>query len=767
MKFGLGQSIRRVEDQRFLTGHGCYTDDLVLPGALVATLVRSPVAHGRLLGLEVGRARSMPGVAAVLTCADLERLGVGCLPIDIQPPNADGTPCFAPPRPLLAEGKVRYVGEPLALIVAETLAQALDAAETIEPEIEELPAVVDADAAMAPGAPALYDALPDNCMLRFEDGDAAAVEAAFDGAAHRVALEVVNNRVVVASMEPRNAIGEYDAETGRYTLTTTSQGAQMLRDSFVEAVLGVPKEQVRIVTPDVGGGFGMKAVPYPEQGLVLVAAKLTGRPVRWQESRSEAFLADTQGRDNLSSAELALDAEGRFLALKVHTRAAVGGALSAFGAYCPTLSAPPMAPGVYAIPAVHSRVELAFTNQTPIDAYRGAGRPEAAYLIERLVDEAARSLGFDAAELRRRNFVPKAAMPFTTATGIVYDSGDFVAVMETALARADWAGAAARKRAAAAAGRLRGIGLAYYIERTGAGPEEAAHLALGADGSLEVFVGTQSSGQGHETVFTQLLAERLGLAPERIRVRSGDTEHPLPMGGGTVGSRSMVHGGGALNQASDSLIAKARVAAADLLEAAEADLEFAAGAFTVVGTDRVVTLVEVAAKAGGLAATETFVHEPGTFPNGAHVCELEVDPETGTIEILRYTVVDDFGRVLNPALLAGQIHGGIAQGIGQAMLEHTAYDPESGQLLSGSFLDYAMPRADDLPDFEIATQDVPCATNALGVKGAGEAGAIGAPPALVNAALDALAPLGVTRLDMPLTPLRVWQAMRAAGDAAR
>jgi carbon-monoxide dehydrogenase large subunit len=762
MKFGLGQSVSRIEDWRFLTGTGRYTDDVSIPGALHAVVLRSPVAHGRLIAVDAEAARTMPGVALVLTATDLAQAGVGRIVADVVPTGTNGEACIAPPRPLLAETKVRYAGEPVAFVVAETPLQALDAAEAIALEIEELPAVVDADAALAPGAPTIYEDAPDNCLVRTVDGDRAATEAAFARASHVVELSLANNRVVVASMEPRNAIGQFDAQSGRYTLITSSQGAHVVRDGLAKAVLGVEPDRLRVVTPDVGGGFGMKAVPYPEQGLVLVAARSIGRPVRWQSTRSEAFLSDTQGRDNLSTARLALDDDGRFLALDVHTRAAVGGGLSGFGAYSATMGGPPMAPGVYAIPAVYSRIELAFTNAAPIDAYRGAGRPEAAYLIERLVDHAARELGIDALALRRLNTIPRESMPYTTATGISYDSGAFEDVLETALALADWEGAAERKRAARARGRLRGIGLAVYIERTGGIPQEFAHVALQPDGTISVSVGTQSSGQGHETVFTQLVAERLQIDPARIRILTGDTDHPLRGGMGTVASRSMVHGGGAIAQASESVLAKARALASDVLEAAEADLVYNDGAFTVVGTDRAVTLEALAAEAGGLETNETFELDPGTFPNGVHVCEIDIDPETGRIAVVDYTVVDDFGRVLNPKLLAGQIHGGIAQGLGQALMEHTVYEPGSGQMLSGSFMDYALPRADDLPFFDIATKNVPCTTNAMGIKGAGEAGAIGAPPALVNAAVDALAHLGICHLDMPLTPLRVWEAIREA-----
>jgi carbon-monoxide dehydrogenase large subunit len=738
-----------------------------IDGALHAVVVRSPYAHARIELLDTGQARAMPGVMLVLTASDILQSGIGSLGVAVRPESEDGQPCIAPPRPLLADGKVRYTGEPIAFIVAQTPSQALDAAEAVVLEVETLPAVVDADAALTPGAPTIYDEAPDNRLGSFTIGDRTATDMAMAQAAHVVELSLVNNRIVVASMEPRNAIGDYDASTGRYTLTTSSQGAHVIRDALAGPVLGVEASKLRVMTPDVGGGFGMKAIPYPEQGLVLVAAKITGQPVRWQSTRSEAFLSDTQGRDNLSTARLALDADGRMLGLDIHTRAGVGGCLSGFGAYSATMGGPPLGPGVYAIPTMHGRVDLAFTNVAPIDAYRGAGRPEAAYLIERLVDYAARELEMDPIALRRLNMIPPTAMPYTTATGVPYDSGEFEAAMDAALCLADWDGAAERKKRAAERGMLRGIGLAFYIERTGGIPQEFAHIALNADGGVDVSVGTQSSGQGHETVFTQLVAERLQVDPERIRILTGDTDHPLQGGLGTVASRSMVHGGGAISQASDTILVQARKLAADELEVAEADLHFQDATFTILGTDRAVSLSTLVERSGGLEAAETYNLNDGTFPNGGHVCEIEIDPETGCIEVVNYAVVDDFGYVLNPKLLEGQIHGGIAQGLGQAMMEHTLYDPLSGQLLSGSFMDYALPRADDLPFFDIATRDIPCTTNPMGVKGAGEAGAIGAPPALVNAAVDALAQLGVRHLDMPLTPVRVWTAIQAAKTASQ
>jgi carbon-monoxide dehydrogenase large subunit len=760
MKFGVGQPFRRVEDLRFITGTGRYTDDHRHEGEAFAVVVRSRVAHGLLRAVEAEAAREMPGVLGVFTAADLESDGVGTLPIVVVLDHAEGGTMPVPPRTLLARGKVRYLGEPIAFVVAETPIQAVEAAEAVEIDIEDLAVAVEPATALAAGAPLLYDEAPGNLALHFTLGDIAAAEAAL-AASHRVVeIDLINNRIVVNSLEARNAIGIFEVETGDFTLISGTQGSHMIREWLFEPVFGLPPEKLRVITPDVGGGFGMKAVPYPEQALVLYAARKCGRPVRWQSSRSDAFLSDTQGRDNHSRARLGLDSEGRFTALKVETLASCGGALSAFGVYCPTLSGPPMAPGVYRIPKVATDVRIAFTNNAPIDAYRGAGRPEAAYLIERLVDKAARETGIAPDALRVINMIAPEEMPHTTDTGVTYDSGDFAAVMRTGLKAADWDGFTTRRTGED--GRLRGIGLAYYIERTGVPGNEGAVVEIGADGRIVLHVGTQSTGQGHETTYVQMLAERLDVPPESITVKTGDTRQPLPSAGGTVASRSMVHGGGALKLAAEAVIAEARPHAAELLDVPPEAVEFDSGAFRATGTNRHVGLLEVAAAAGGLTGVGDFTQQDGTFPNGAHICEVAVDPETGRIEVERYTVVDDFGRVLNPLLLGGQIHGGIAQGIGQAMLERTVYDPDSGQLLSGSFMDYGLPRADDLPFFDFATQNVPCTTNPLGIKGAGEAGAIGAPPAFVNAVVDALVHLGIDHLDMPLTPSRVWEAIEAA-----
>ena len=760
MKFGVGQPFRRVEDMRFITGTGRFTDDFRYEGELYAAVVRAPVAHGILNGVDATMAREMDDVLAVYTAADLAADGIGALPVIIVLDHAEGEPMPLPAHTLLASGKVRYLGEPVAFVVANSARAALEAAESVTLDIEDLPAVVEPANALAEGAPELFAEAPGNLALHWRLGDIAAADAALEASDRVVELALVNNRIVVASMEPRNAIGLYDAESEGFTLVTGSQGSHMIRDFMFEGVFGLPAAKLRVITPDVGGGFGMKAVPYPEQALVLYAARKLGRPVRWQSSRAEAFLSDTQGRDNASKAWLGLDAESRFTALKVETLASAGGALSAFGVYCPTLSGPPMAPGVYDIPVVATDVRIAYTNNAPMDAYRGAGRPEAAYLIERIVDKAARELGMPPEELRARNMIAPEAMPHKTATGVSYDSGDFAHVMRSALEKADWQGFSARR--ASTDGLLRGIGLGYYIERTGVPGKEGAAVEIHRDGRVTVHVGTQSTGQGHETTYVQMTAETLGIDPERITVKTGDTDQPIPSAGGTVASRSMVHGGGALKLANGAVLAKASAAAARHLEVDERELEFDDGAFRVPGTNRHVGLLDIAAKVGGLMGVGDFEQMIGTFPNGAHVCEVAVDPDTGAIRIERYTVVDDFGRTLNPLVLSGQIHGGIAQGVGQAMLERVVYDPDSGQMLSGSFMDYGLPRADDLPFFSVATQNTPCTTNPLGIKGAGEAGAIGAPPALVNAVIDALAPLGITELDMPLTPSRVWEAIAAA-----
>jgi len=775
-QFGIGQPVRRVEDRRFLTGRGRYLDDIVRPREAHAAILRSPHAHARLRAIDTAAA-GLPGVLAVFTGADLARDGLGTIQCLSALTNRDKSAMATPPRPAITEGRVRHVGDTVAMVVAETAAGARDAAERIAVDYEPLPAVVDIGRALEPGQSAVWpehhlDGHPLNLCFDWEIGDAAAVERAAAAARHHVSLSLVNSRVVVNSMEPRGAIGEYDPGEESFTLWSSTQGSHFIRNLLAEHIFHVPENRIRVVTPDVGGGFGMKLFLYPEHVLVLWAAKKLGRPVKWVPDRSDSFMTDTQGRDNLTRLDLALDEELRFLGLSVEITANMGAYLSNFAPEIPTFSGAVMYSGVYALPAIHVRVSGVFTNTVPVDAYRGAGRPEAAYAVERLVDHAARRLGVAGDELRRRNFIKPAAMPHTTPLGLTFDSGDFARNMADALAAADAAGFDARRETARARGRYRGLGYAVYIEQCGAPPDEFAELRFDPSGTLTILMGTQSSGQGHQTAYAQLAAEWLGLALDRVRVLQGDTD-AVGFGRGTGGSRSLPVGGAALAHAADKLIAKGRKIAAHLLEVDEADIAFADGEFAIAGTDRMVSIDAVARAAfnpgelppgleAGFAETGHFTPPGPTFPNGCHVCEVEIDPETGHIEIVRYLVVDDFGTVINPLLLAGQVHGGIAQGIGQAMLERCVYDAESGQLVTGTLSDYALPRADDLPALEFSYNVVPCRTNPLGVKGAGEAGAIGAPPALVNAALDALGPLGIGQLDMPLTPEILWRALRSA-----
>jgi carbon-monoxide dehydrogenase large subunit len=771
-QFGIGQPIRRVEDRRFLTGHGRYLDDIAQPRQAHAVLLRSPHANARIRALDTSAAAALPGVLAVLTGEDLARDRVGTIPCMTGMTNRDQSPIAMPPRPALVRDRVRHVGDAVAMVVAETAAAARDAAEQITVEYEPLSATVDTAHALDSGQPAVWDEHPDNLCFDWEVGDGAAVQRASAPAAHRVSLTLVNNRVVANSMEPRGALGEYDPGEDSYTLWSSTQGSHFLRNLLAEHVLKIPENRIRVVTPDVGGGFGMKLFLYPEHVLVLWAAKRLGRPIRWLPDRSEAFMTDTQGRDNVTRLDLALDRELRFTALSVEILANMGAYLSNFAPEIPTFSGAVMYSGVYAIPAIHVAVKGVFTNTVPVDAYRGAGRPEAAYALERLIDVAARQLGVKADELRRRNFIRPAAMPHTTPLGLVYDSGDFAQNTGDALAAADAAGFAARRAEARGRARYRGLGHAVYIEQSGFPPDEFAELRFDPAGTLTVLMGSQSSGQGHQTAYAQFAAERLGLPFDQIRVLQGDTAI-IGFGRGTGGSRSLPVGGAALVHAADKLVAKGKKIAAHMLEAAEADLAFEDGAFAIAGTDRNVTIEAVARAAfnpaqlppglePGFAESGHFTPTTPTFPNGCHVCEVEIDPETGVIEILRYIVVDDFGTVINPLLLRGQVHGGIAQGVGQAMLERTVYDEGSGQLITGTLTDYALPRAEDLPALEFSYNVVPCRTNPLGVKGAGEAGAIGAPPALVNAVVDAVGELGIDHLDMPLTPERLWRALRDA-----
>ncbi|WP_188897891.1 xanthine dehydrogenase family protein molybdopterin-binding subunit [Caldovatus sediminis] len=781
-KFGLSQPVRRIEDPRLLLGRGRYTDDIALPGQAHGVVLRSPHAHARILRIDTAAAAALPGVLGVFTAKDLRAEGLGELPCAIPLRNADGTPRADTPHYALAEDRVRYVGDPVAFVVAETAKAARDAAEAVEVDYEVLPSVTDLATATEPGQPQVWDAARNNVCFDWEAGDRAKADALFAQAAHVTRLRVVNNRVVVASMEARAALALYDEQDrgGRFTLYANTQGSWLVRGLLANAVFRLPEDRFHVITPDVGGGFGMKLFLYPEHVLVCFAARRLRRPVKWTSERTEAFLADTHGRDNVTEGELALDKDGRFLALRTRNLANMGAYLSTFAPFIPTGAGTKVLASVYGFQAVHARVIGVLTNTVPVDAYRGAGRPESNYLVERLIDTAARELGIDRVELRRRNMVPPDAMPFVTAMGQRYDSGDFPRVLDAALAKADWAGFPARRAEAARRGRRRGIGLAYYLEATGGDPTERAAVRFAADGMVEVVVGTQSTGQGHETAYAMLTSHELGIPMEKIRIVQGDSDS-LPSGGGTGGARSLYSEGQAILVTAAAVVEKGKRAASEHLEAAVADIEFSAaggvGRFAVAGTDRAVDILTLARiqrekAARGEAATQLDAAEQAqiqahTFPNGCHVAEVEVDPDTGRVEIVRYVVADDFGHPLNPLIARGQVHGGVAQGVGQAMLERAAYDPDSGQLLSASFMDYALPRADDLPDIQVDLLEIPCETNPLGVKGAGEAGAVGSPPAFVNALVDALAEDGVRHLDMPATPEAVWRALAAAGGGAR
>jgi aerobic carbon-monoxide dehydrogenase large subunit len=773
-QFGMGQPVRRLEDHRLVTGHGRYTDDISLSRQAHAFILRSPHAAARVRRVVAAAAAAEPGVLAVYTGADLARDGIGDIPLLAPLPNRDGSPCKAPPYPVLARDRVRHVGDAVALVVAESLAAARDAAERIEVDYDPLPAAIDTATALEAGQPLVWDDAPRNLQLDWEIGDKAATDAAFARARQVVKMRIGNNRLVPNSMEPRNAIGLWDEGEQRYTLYASTQGSHPLRQ-MLQMVLKTPENRIRVVTPDVGGGFGMKLFLYREYVLVLYAARKLGRPVKWTGERAESFLSDTHGRDNVSDAELALDDSGKFLGIRVTTIANMGAYLSNYAPFIPTLAGTQMLTGLYAIPAAHVAVKCVFTNTVPIDAYRGAGRPEAAFVIERLVDVAARRLGIPGPELRRRNFVKAEQMPYATSLGLTYDSGNFVRNMDDALRQADHAGFAKRREEARRRGKLLGLGISTYIEQCGTGGDEMAELRFDTGGTVTLLIGTQSSGQGHQTAYAQLVADALGLPIEQIRVTQGDSD-AVSFGRGTGGSRSLPVGAPAIGAAVEKVVAKAKKIAAHKLEAAEADIEFAEGEFRIAGTDRRIDLTTVARSAfdvaslppgleGGLDEKAHYMHKAATFPNGCHVCEVEVDPDTGITRILRFVVVDDFGTVVNPLLLAGQVQGGIGQGVGQALLEGCVFDPQSGQLLTGSFMDYCMPRADDLPAIEFSYNVVPCTTNPLGIKGAGEAGSIGAPPAVINAIVDALADYGIEHIEMPATPERVWRAIAEAPKA--
>jgi carbon-monoxide dehydrogenase large subunit len=762
----LGRSINRLEDARFVQGRGRYVADLAPPNALHGVVVRSPHAHARIRGLDVGAARRMPGVAAVLTGSDLASDHIGPLPCAVtQIPMT--TPLVVPPCHALARELVRYVGEPIAFVVAESIESARDAAEAVVVDYEPLAPVVAITDAVMPGAPLIWPEARDNIAFRFNSGEIGPVEAAIVSAAHVVECDLVNNRVVAASLETRGALGEFDAASGRLHLTASAAGAHAIRDLLAAAVFHIPRGQLRVSIPDVGGGFGMKNVLYPEWVLVLWAARRLGRPVQWIGDRSEDFVASAHGRDSLIRARLALDRNGRFLALETKVLANLGAYVSTVAPVVPTMAMASAMGGVYAIPLIAFQAQGVFTNTTPVDAYRGAGKPEANYLIERLIDLAAAKLGIDALKLRRKNIVSR--FPYSSAMGLTIEQGSFAHAIDSAVAAAE--GFKARQKGSRARGRLRGLGYACFLETARGQPNEVAEVSFSEDGLIDLKVGTHSNGQGHETTYAQIAADALGLPLERFRFRQGDT-NDLDSGGGHGGARSMHQGGTALLMAAEGLIENARRLAARLLQTSVDAVHYEAGLLRVAATGQEIGVDEVARVsyqlasddvAPGLAYQATHLCDRYTFPNGCHVAEVEIDPDTGEVKLERYAIFDDYGRLLDPRLTLGQVHGGVVQGIGQALFEHALYDVETGQILSGSLMDYALPRAGDIPSFEGSlTPDFPSSANRLGVKGSGQAGAIAAPATIMNAVMNALAPLGVTHLDMPATPSRIWHAIEAA-----
>jgi carbon-monoxide dehydrogenase large subunit len=767
-KFGIGQPVLRVEDPRFITGRGRYVDDFDLTHQCHGVLVLSPHAHARIKSIDTAKAKAADGVLAVLTGADIvaDKLGLLAPPM---PEDMGGPKGFRTLLPILAVDKVRSVGARVAFVIAETPLQARNAAELIEIDYEPLPAVIGVEDAVKPGAPALWDEAPNNVSFTLMMGNKDATDAAFAGAKHVVTLKLSNTRITANSIEPRAAIGHYHPDGDNYTLYSTSQNPHGTRSAVAGQVLKIPETKLRVISPDVGGGFGMKHGGYPEDALVAWASRrVGGRPVKWVSTRSEALLTDSQGRDQVVTGELALDEHGKLLGMRVNSLSAMGSHVFGASMVVPLFTLR-LAPGVYQIPAVHVVGKAVLTNTIPLAPYRGAGRPEATYLIEQLLDRAARVIGIDPIEIRRRNFIPSAAMPHKVGTGITYDSGDFMHVMDECLKLADWNGFAKRAAESKKLGKLRGRGIGYFLEEAAVFNDRMV-LRFDPSGMLTILAGTHSHGQGHATVYAQMVTEWLGVPFENIRFVQGDTD-AVPIGRGSYGSRSMHVGGNALKRAADAIIEKAKPMAAMLLEAAAGDIEFKDGAFKIVGTDRSLPLTAVAQAFYrpamlppqfdvGLEASGTFAAEPPNYPNGCHVCEVEIDPETGMVTLDRYAAVDDVGKIMNHLLCEGQIHGGVAQGVGQALMEAIVFD-DGGQLITGSFQDYAMPRAEDFPDLVSELTEVPARTNPLGVKGAGEAGATGAPPAVIGAILDALRPLGIDHIDMPATPLRVWAAIKA------
>jgi carbon-monoxide dehydrogenase large subunit len=775
--FGIGQSRPRSEDLRLVRGLGRYTDDFAFANQAYLYVVRSPHAAARIVSIDVSEARNSKGVIAVLTGEDALAEGIGPIPCRLSRKRRDGRDNFLPPYRALAVERVRHVGDPVVAVIAETLAHAKDAADLVRVDYQMLPAVTDTAHACQAGAPAVWEDVPDNVCFVFEAGDKAKCEDAFRHAAHVTRLDFLITRVSANPMEPRNAIGSFDPGTRRYTLHTGTQDPHWLRQEFSGDVLKIPPSDLHVIVPDCGGAFGMKQGVFPESILVLWAARHLGRPVRWQCERNEAFACDHHARDNVSTVQLALDARGAFLGLKIETVANLGAYLGAYGPHSPTNNLGSLS-GTYRTPSIYANVTGVFSNTCPTSPYRGAGRPEASYAIERVIDIAAREMNIDRVELRRRNMIPASAMPYNTGFVFTYDSGEFERNMDRVIALAQWDTFTQRRDASRKRGLLRGIGMASVIE-IAAGPpsqpyEEFIEIRFDGSGDATILTGTHSQGQGHETTFVQLIVEVLGVAPDRVRVLCGNTD-AITHGRGTFGSRSASVVATGLRQVADRLIEKGKVIAAHLLEVSADDTEFADGRFTIVGTDRGVSISEVAKAAYKPAMLPKGV-EPGfssaiisvpagpTYPNGCHVCEVEIDPETGQVDVLSYTVVDDVGRVVNPMLAKGQIHGGVAQGMGQALFEAINYDPDGGQLVTGSFMDYSMPRATDLPAITIENNEVLARNNPFGIKGAGEAGAVGALPAVMNAINDALAPLGVRHVDMPATPQRVWDAIQAAAQ---
>jgi len=771
-QFGIGQSVTRFEDPRLLRGEGRFIHDVVLPGQLYAVIVRSPHAHAKIVSIDAKAAAAAPGVAAVWTGEDFAREGFGLPAPALKRTRPDGSPMFARAHPGLVTGRVRHVGDPVAVVLAETLALAKDAAELLEIEYQDLPSVTSTAEAVKPGAPRVWDENPDNVSNVFELGNKAATDAAFAKAAHVVKRRYVITRVHAQYMETRGAVAVYEPAEEKYTLYTDVQYPHRMRQFLAGTVFRIPESRLHVIAGDIGGAFGAKGPQYPEHRILMWAAKKARRPVRWACERSEAVLADEHARDNVSEIELALDADGKFLALRVNTLAALGAYVSSDRNLLSTFQSVSTVVGTYTITAAHVRITGVMTNTNSTAPYRGAGRPEATYLIERIIDDAARELGLDRVELRRRNLIPPDAFPWKTPLAYTYDCGEFARGMDKALALADVAGFAGRKDESKRRGRLRGLGIVNAIERASSPGLEYAEVRFHPGGTATLAMGSKNQGQGHETSLRQILNERLGIDPKDVAYVDGDTEK-VAFGVGTMGSRTMAIAGTAIVIASDKIIAKGKKIAAHLMEAAEPDVVFDAGKFKVAGTDKAVTLKDVAKAAyepdklpkglePGLTESGMFSPENHTFPNGTHVCEVEIDPDTGVVEVQRYTVVDDVGTVVNPLTLKGQIHGGVVQGLSQVLFERIEYDPDNGQLLTGSFMDYAMPRADDVSNIEVGSNPVPTKLNPLGVKGAGEAGTVGALPAVMNAIMDALAQVGVKELDMPATADRVWRAIRGA-----